>query len=76
MGMGFGGDIYLGAGLHGGPVGIPSRPIFTKRSGREYLDVPILRVSSNDSLDGSAERDDFFGADRDGDIAFSRGIPR
>jgi hypothetical protein len=72
--MGFGGDIYPRACLHVGPVGISSRPIFTKRSGRENLDVPFLPVSSNDSVDGSAERDDLFGSDRHGDTALSRGV--
>jgi len=62
--------------LNAGPVGISSRPIFTERSGRGHLDVPHLLVSSNDSLDGIAERDDFFGADRHGDTAISRGIPK
>ena len=74
MAMGFGGDIYLGASLNDGSVGISSRPIFAERSGREHLDVPFLLVSSNDSLDGIAERDAFFGADRHGDAAFSRGL--
>ena len=76
MGMGFGGDIYLGASLNDGSVGISSRPIFAERSGREHLDVPFLLVSSNDSLDGIAERDAFFGADRHGDTTLSRGISK
>ena len=76
MGLGFGGDIYLGASLNDGSVGISSRPIFAERSGREHLDVPFLLVSSNDSLDGIAERDAFFGADRHGDTTLSRGISK
>jgi hypothetical protein len=76
MGMGFGGDIYPRACLHAGPVGISSRPIFTERSGREHLDSPYLPVSSNDSLDGGAERDDFVGANRNGGTTRSRGISK
>ena len=74
MGMGFGWDIYPRACLHAGPVGISSRPIFTKRSGREHFDGPFLLVSSDDPLDGSAERDDFFGADRHGYAGVTRGM--
>ena len=74
MGMGSGGNICLRACLNAGPVGISSRPIFTESSGRERLDVPFLLVSSNDPLDGIAERDDFFGADRHAHTALSRGI--
>ena len=76
MGMGFGGDIYTWACLHAGSVDISSRSIFTECSGREHLDVPLLPVSSNDSLDGVAERDAFFGADRHGDTTLSRGISK
>ena len=74
--MGFGGDIYPRACLHARPVGISSRPIFGERSGRKHLDVPFLLVSSNDPLDGSAERDDFFGTDRHAYAAVSRGISK
>ena len=74
--MGFGGDIYPRACLHAGSVGISSRPIFTEHSGREHLDVPFLLVSSNDSLDGIAERDAFFGADRHCGTAFPRGLSK
>lgn len=68
--------IYPRACLHGGPVGISSRPVLTKRCWRDRLDVPVLLVSSNDPLDRSPERDDFFGADRHGYAAASRGISR
>src|ERR1700722_860646 len=76
MGMGCGGDLYPRACLHAGPVAFSPRPIFTKCSGRKYLDAPFLPISSDDSLDSPAERDDLFGADRHGDTALSRGIPQ
>jgi hypothetical protein len=71
VGLGFGGYIYSRACLDVGPVGIFARPSVTERSGREGLDVPFLLVSTNDSMAGTSEWDDFFGVDSHGDAAIA-----
>ena len=74
MGMGLGGDIYLGTCFHAGALILSSRPVIAECLWREYLDSTFLLVSSNDALDGRAEWNDFFGLDRHGGTFHSCGM--
>ena len=76
MGMGVGGYIHLGSGLHAGPTSICQDSVLASWPGWKLDINSALSISPNYPMVFAPERDDCFGIDRYGNAAFPCGLSK